>query len=168
MTQGQKIIARRAQPGDADKIAAFVNRGRRGRTKIDKFAVIERFGNVGLMLAEQNGDLVGMLGWRAENLIVRVTDFLISSTTERTAVGRALLSKMEQAAKELQCESVLLFLPSPHPPKLVEFCGLFGYEPQAVADLPRAWRDAVQESHVGNKEMVLVKKLRSGRVLRPM
>lgn len=168
MAQGQEITVRRAKPSDAGEIAAFVNQGRRGQAGVDQQMVIERFGSVGFLLAEQGGSLVGMLGWRAENLVVRVTDLLILSVPDRIAVGRALLSEMEQAATELQCEAALIYLPRPHPPQLVEFCKTLGYEPQVAAGLPKAWRGAAREAGVGDDEVVPVKRLRSRRVFRPL
>lgn len=168
MAPGQQITVQRAKPSDAGRIAAFVNRGRRGQREIDQQMVIERLGNVGFLLAEQGGSLVGMLGWQAENLVVRVTDLLLLPVPERIPIGLALLSAMEQAATELQCEVALLLLPRPHPPQLVEFCKTLGYEPQLTAGLPKAWRDAAREAGVGGDEMVLVKQLRSGRVFRPL
>jgi len=165
----QEITVRRAKPGDAGRITALVNRGRRGRAEVDESAVIERFGSVGIMVAELGGDLVGMLGWRIENLVVRVTDFLIAPVPESIAIGRALLSEMEQAAIELQCEAVLLFLPRPHSPKLVEFCNALGYESQIVGNLPKVWQEAAREARVvDGDEAMLVKRLRTGRVSRPL
>ncbi len=161
-----EITVRRAKPGDAARIAAFVNRGL--REPIDDFAVIERFGNVGLMVAEQAGDLVGVLGWRAENLVVRVTDLLLLAAPDSIAAARALLSGMDRAADELQCEVALLLLPRPYNPRLVEFCRTLGYESQPVAALPSAWQEAAHESGVASDEMILVKQLREGRVSRPL
>jgi len=147
----------------------FPNRGYLGlREPIDDSVVIERFGNVGLMVAEQAGDLVGMLGWRAENLVVRVSDFMLSPIPESVAAGRALLSEMEQAAIELQCEVALLFPPRPYSTKLIEFCRTLGYEPQVVASLPRVWQEAAREARMGDDDTVLVKQLRAGRVSRPL
>ena len=166
MTEG--IIVRRAKPSDAANIAEFVNRSSKGRTAIDEMAVIERFGSVGLMVAELDGTLAGVLGWRAENLVVRVTDFLILPGPESLDIGRALLSDMENAAVELQCEVVLLFLPRPYPPQLVSFCGELGYRPEVVAGLPRVWQEAAREAKLADDEAVLAKQLRSGRVLRPL
>lgn len=168
MMQGQEITVRRAKPGDAGKIVAFVNRAWRGRLAIDETAVTERFGSVGFLLAEQGDTLIGMLGWRAENLVVKLTDFLVGSVSERIAVGQALLAEMERAADELQCEVALLFLPRPAPPALVEFYEALGYEPQLVADLTKAWREAARESRLEENDTVLMKKLREKRVLRPM
>ena len=130
--------------------------------------VIERLGSVGFLLAEEDGGLVGVLGWQAENLVVRVTDLLVRSVADRDAVTKALFAEMERSAAELQCEVALLFLPRPAPLALVEFYEMFGYESQVVADLPRAWRDAALEGHLDIDETVLVKKLRERRVLRPM
>ncbi len=166
MAQG--IVVRRVKASDADDMAAFINRFLTGQAKIDRQRIIERFGSVGFMLAEWNGKLVGTLGWRAENLVVRVSDLLIGSVPDRVAVGRALLAEMEQAAIELQCEVVLLFLPRPTSPRLVEFCRTLGYEPQVVASLPQAWREAAREVQLGDDETLLIKELRSGRVFRPL
>lgn len=168
MAQGQEITVRRVKASDADDMAAFINRFLTGQAKIDRQRIIERFGSVGFMLAEWNGDLVGTLGWRAENLVVRVTDLLVGSAPDRAAVGRTLLAEMEQAAIELQCEVALLFLPRPAPPRLVEFCRTLGYEPLVVASLPQAWREVAREAHVGDDETLLIKELRSGRVSRPL
>ncbi len=164
----QNIIVRRAKPSDAAQIAAFVNRGRRGQRQIDELAVIERFGSVGIMVAEIGGELVGLLGWRAENLIVRVTDLLVAPIPEGVSIASALLSAMEQTAGELQCEAALLFLPRPHHPKLIKFCNTLGYESQIVANLPKVWQEAASEARVGGEEAVLVKQLRTRRVARPL
>ena len=168
MAQQQEITVRRAKVSDAGRIAAFVNRAWRGQQEVNEQVVIARFGSVGSLLAERDGNLVGMLGWQVENLVVRVTDFLIWPAPERIAAGRALLSKMEQAATELQCEVALLFPPRPSPPDLVEFCKMFGYVPQIVADLPKAWQEAAREARIGDDETVLMKQLRSDRVLYPL
>jgi N-acetylglutamate synthase-like GNAT family acetyltransferase len=168
MTPGQEITVRRVRANDAGKIAAFVNRGRRGQAMIGEQAVIQRFGNVGFLVAEQGDNLVGMVGWQAENLVVRVTDLLILPMPERAEIARALLSDMEQSAVELQCEAALLFLPRPNPPQLVQFCSKLGYEAQTVAGLPKAWREAAREVLASDDELVLVKQLREKRVLRPL
>jgi len=168
MARQQKITVRRAMVSDAGKIAAFVNRARQGQPEIDEQAVIARFRNVGFLLAEQDGNLVGILGWQIENLVVRVSDFLVWPAQERVVVGRALLSEMEQAATELQCEVALLFLPRPSPPDLIEFCKAFGYAPRIVASLPQAWQEAAHEARIENNEAILMKQSRPNRVLRPL
>ncbi len=168
MEQQQEILVRRAKPSDASKITAFVNQAAQGRFQIDEMALIDRFGNVGFFLAERDDQVMGMLGWQAENLVVRVTDFLVSSILERTEVGQALLSEMEKSARELECEVILLFLPHPTPPSLIQFYQTLGYESQTVAELPKAWLEAAREAGRQDDERMMLRKLREKRVLRPM
>lgn len=168
MAQEPEIKVRRVRAGDGDRVAAFVNRALVGRVTVDRLAVIERLGSVGLLLAECGGDVLGMVGWQAENLIARVTDLLIGPGCERIDVGRALLGHVERAADELQCEAVLLFMPYPISPEMVEFCRSLGYEPRLVADLPNVWQEAACETHVGDDGTVWMKQLRAKRVLRPL
>lgn len=167
MTQ-QQITVRRAGVGDASKVAAFINRAWHGRAGIDAQAVLGRLGNVGFLLAERDDELVGMLGWQVENLVVRVFDFLVWPAYEGAAVGRTLFASMEQAAKELQCEVALLFLPRSVPSQVIEFFKTLGYAPQVVASLPQAWREAAYEGRLGDNDKVFIKKLRADRVLRPI
>jgi dephospho-CoA kinase len=168
MAREQELAVRRAKAGDAGTITAFVNRALMGHGAVDERAVIERLGSVGFLLAEWDGHLVGMLGWQAENLVARVTDLLVGPAPERLAVGRALFSEMERVAAELQCEAALLFLPRSNPPQVVEFCKALGYEPRAVAGLPRVWQEAAREAGIGDDEAVLMKQLRARRVTRPL
>jgi len=164
----QEIVVRRAKPNDADRIAAFVDRAWRGGSRLDRQTIIERFGGAGFLLAERDGRLIGMLGWRAENLVVRVTDFLVWPASERTAAGRALFSEMEQAAGALQCEVALLFPPQPVPPRLIKFCKTLGYEPKSIASLAKAWREAALEAGLDEGDLVIMKQLRASRTMRPM
>jgi N-acetylglutamate synthase-like GNAT family acetyltransferase len=168
MTLQQEIAVRRLKPSDAGRIVAFINRAWRGQRKVDEAAVIERFGNVGFLIAEWNEEIIGMLGWQAENLVVGLTDLLVGSISDSIVVAEALLAEMEQAADELQCEAALMFLPHPTPAALTEFCGFLGYEPQTVASLPAAWREAAYTSGFQDDDTIMVKKLREQQVFRPM
>ena len=168
MDQAQDITVRRVRASDADRIAEVVNRALAGPAAIGREVVIERLGAAGFLLAERGSDVVGLLGWQAENLVVQVSDFLIWPARQRIAVGRALLSRMEQAAGELQCEVALLFLPQPSSPGLLEFCRTLGYESRILSDLPKAWREAALEAHVGEDDLIMMKQLRADRVFRPL
>jgi N-acetylglutamate synthase-like GNAT family acetyltransferase len=167
MAQAQEIVVRRAKASDAEKIAVFVNRARKG-LGIDRVAVIMRMGSVGFLVAERAGDLIGMLGWQAENLVVRIADLLIQPAHERKAASHALLSEMEQAAKELQCEAALLLLPRPILPEWVDFYETFGYEPQAISSLPNAWQEAAHEARLEDGKTVMIKELSSKRAALPL
>jgi len=62
----------RARPTDAEAIADFVTRSTRGRISVVPESVVERSGTKGLWLvSDTNQQIVGLAGWRAENLIAR-------------------------------------------------------------------------------------------------
>ena len=168
MTQ-QEITIRRAKPSDAGKIAVFVNNAWHRPQQVDEKTVIQRFGTVGFLLAERDDELIGMLGWQVENLVVGLTDFLINPASERIAIGQTLLAEMERFAQELQCEAALMFLPRPTPPHtLIEFCETLKYESQTIASLVPAWQITARERGLEDDDTVMVKKLSDRRVLRPM
>jgi len=167
IAQMPEMRIRRARPSDAKRIAAFVSRARPQEQPVTAEEVTGRFGAVGLLLAEVEKELVGLLGWRAENLVARVTDFLIFPARFRLTAGRALLTAMENAARELQCEAAILFVPPNTSPEVLAFWEAFGYESREVAALPRPWREAAREANPEGERVVL-KQLRIGRVLRPI
>jgi N-acetylglutamate synthase-like GNAT family acetyltransferase len=168
MIDREDIVTRRAQASDGEQVAGFVNDALRGRVAIDAQEVTTRMGDVGFFLAEQDGSLVGLIGWHVEDLVARVTDLLIRSARERAKVARTLFGAMESAATELYAEAALLILPRSSGAELVEFCTALGYEEWVVADLPKSWRQTAHEAGRADDETMLVKQLRSERVVRPL
>ena len=161
------IQVRRANLSDAEAIAAFIKRAR-PNVELGRVDIAERFGQVGFLLAEQNETIIGLLGWQVENLVVRVTDFLvIEKPDNRLVVGEPLVQTMEDQAKDLKAEAILLFMPPDSPPKLTSYWEAMGYERQTISDLHRAWRDAVQE-WAEDAESVMIKRLREDLIQRPM
>jgi N-acetylglutamate synthase-like GNAT family acetyltransferase len=163
-----EIEVRRAKFSDAQAIADFVNAAQSSAPPVTRLNVAERFGQVGFMIAEQDdGEMVGIMGWQVENLVVRVTDFLISPGVDRLAVGQAMSDTLEAEGRELQAEAVLLFLPPKPSRVLVEFWENFDYELQRIQDLHRTWREAALEWGIQNQAL-MVKQLREDLVQRPI
>ncbi len=162
------IAVRRAKAGDAERIAEFLTRAFPGQLDLDRTRILTRLGDVGFFIAEQDSKVVGMLGWQMENLVARVTDFLVYPAHKRSAAGEVLFSAMEATAADLQGEVVLLFLPRGDQDGVVEFCQSLGYDHRTVADLPQVWREAASEADYDDDDMLLVKKLRADRVASPL
>jgi N-acetylglutamate synthase-like GNAT family acetyltransferase len=162
------IRVRRARPSDAERIAAFVNKTRPQSRGVAPENVLEHFGKAGLLLAENGDQMVGLLGWRAENLIARITDFLIYPARFREEAGQALLASMEQAAHELQCEATVLLITTRVTSQLVSFWEKFGFTLREVANLPRPWQEVAREIGLDMEDQMLIKQLRQDRVVRPL
>ena len=158
----------RAKPADAEAIAAFVGEATRGRVSVVPHAVVERFGLKGLWLVRDgSGEIVALAGWRAENLIARVDDFLVHPPNLYTTAGKLLIDKIEKAAYELQCEVCMLFMPVSALPTIVSFCESCGYRRPEPEELPRVWQETVQEA-TDLGRFILLKQLRQDLVLRPI
>lgn len=168
MIDRQDVVVRRVRASDVDQVASFVDRALGGRGAIEVERVTARLGDVGFFLAEQDGRIVGLIGWSVENLVARVTDLLVWPSNRRDAVGSALFREMEDAAVGLEAEAVVLFMPRSSRSELIEFGKSLGYEPQTVADMPRAWRETAYEAGREDEDEILVKQLRSQQVTSPL
>ena len=158
----------RAKPSDAEDVAAFVSQATRGRVVVPAQSVLERFGAKGLWLVrDTNTAVVGLAGWRAENLIARIDDFLIFPLKLYASAGTTLIENIEQAAKELQCEVSMVFLPLQASPTLTGFFERRGYIRPETEGLPRAWRETVQEA-MERSRYIMMRQLREDLVMRPM
>ena len=161
------IEVRRARPSDIGKIVDFINKARPKGKEVTRAEILERFSVVGFLVAERDGEMIGLLGWLAENLVARVTDFLVWPAVERLVAGRMLITEMEEAARDLQCEAAILFVPRNAPQEMLIFWGAFGYTPHSIAALPKAWREAAQEVR-SVEERVVIKQLRTDLTRQPL
>jgi N-acetylglutamate synthase-like GNAT family acetyltransferase len=151
-----------------EPIAEFVIKVTRGRISADRQSVMERFGVKGLWLVhDASGQLVGLAGWRAENLVARIDDFLVFPPTLYPSAGRVLVKGLEEAARELQCEVSMFFVPLRAAAGGVAFYESCGYQRPELEGLPRVWQQTAQEATERGR-YVMLKQLRENLVLRPM
>ena len=163
-----EIRVRRTRPSDIGRVADFLNRALRRGQPVSPESVLTYLGRAGLLLAEADGEVVGLLGWQAENFVARVTDFLVFPATFRLRAGQALLSMVEDTARELQCEAVVLLMPLNVSSEVIAFWRGFGYSQRQITSLPRPWQEAARGARARDEDQVLMKQLRQDRVLRPL
>ena len=160
------VKVRRANLADAQSIADFVNASR-SNSHVTRNGVMQRFGQVGFLIALEGQKIIGLLGWQVENLVVRVTDFLLGSAGTRNDTGHALISAMEAEGTTLLAEAAMLFLPPDPSESLIHYWEAIGYTHQKVQDLHRAWREAAAEWNT-KADSVMVKRLRDSLTNRPI
>ena len=138
-----------------------------GGSQIDRQAVINAFGDKAFLLLQSQDGLKGMLGWKVENLVARVDDVHLTPGISLPDHIPFLLTEVEEASKELQCEIALIFVR----PELAAHRDLWqqlGYEERLPSELTVApWQEAALESKRPGTIM-LFKQLRADRVLRPI
>jgi N-acetylglutamate synthase-like GNAT family acetyltransferase len=161
-----QIEVRKARLSDAERIADFVNSARAER-QVSRMDVAERFSQVGFLLAEQRGKIIGMAGWRVEKLVICLTDFLVAPGADRLMTGRALVAAMEKEGEYLQAEVSFLFLPANPSQELIDYWQQLAYTRKAMSELPKAWREASKEWNPQALE-AMIKQIREDLIRKPM
>ena len=162
-----KFIVQRGRPRDSELIASIITRLSSGKQKMSKLDVMEAFGDRAFLLMQLNAQIVGLAGWQVENLVARTTDLYIEPAHISEKALEALISEVESASQDLQCEASLVFLL----PELARYETVWqslGYQKRTPETLGvQAWQDAANESKPPGT-VLMFKQLRTDRVLRPI
>jgi dephospho-CoA kinase len=134
---------------------------------MSKLDVMEAFGDKAFMLLQMNEKVVGLAGWQVENLVARTTDLYIEPAYMSEKALGTLVSEVERASHDLQCEASLIF-PLPDMASYESSWKALGYEKRTPESLGvQAWQDAAVESKPPGS-VLMFKQLRVDRVLRPI
>jgi dephospho-CoA kinase len=162
-----KFDVQRGIPRDSELIASIITRLSTGRQKMSKLDVMEAFGDRAFLLLRQNGQVIGLAGWQVENLVARTTDLYIEPAHINDKALEMLISEMERASRDLQCEASLVFL-IPEMAQYETAWQSLGYQKRTPETLGvQAWQDAANESKPPGT-VLMFKQLRTDRVLRPI
>ncbi|HZM22890.1 MAG TPA: dephospho-CoA kinase, partial [Anaerolineales bacterium] len=157
----------RGKPRDSQKIAELMTRLSKGKRAMTKDEVMEAFGDKAFLLLQMENELVGVAGWQVENLVARTTDLYLDPKATADKALPLIMSEVERASNDLQCEASLVFPPM----ELVGFDSVWkqvGYERRSPETLGvQAWTDAAIES-MPKGSALFFKQLRTDRVLRPI
>ncbi|MBT3390711.1 MAG: hypothetical protein HN413_09890 [Chloroflexi bacterium] len=157
----------RAGPKEAQKIADFITRTSQGARRLTRTDIMADFGEKAFLLLESGDTIAGLVGWKVENLVARVDDFMLAKNISINEAIRTMMNEIESASSELLCEALLLFLP-PNLAQHTQIWTTLGYTPRTVKDLSvRAWQEAAMESMTPGS-VLYFKQLRKDRVLRPI
>ncbi|HUN22649.1 MAG TPA: dephospho-CoA kinase [Anaerolineales bacterium] len=163
------IMVRRGSAADSQAIAEFLSTPGKPLTAKQ---VLASFGSQAYLLASLGDTLLGVLGWRVENLIARVGSVSLAETADAWRVLPLLWAHLEGRAHELQAEVVLMALNEKAAHQWQEIANKAGYLAQPIAEMDvLLWREVAKElvsesgEHTPN---IFCKKLREKRVLRPI
>ena len=160
------VTVRRAKRRDVKTLAAIMRGTMRWRPPPTEEEVLEMLFDKGYWLAiSRKGG--GLSGWRAENLVMCIDDFYVYPPQYYPQVGEPLLETIEGEAKALSCEVALVFLDKRVAPEAFSFFESHGYERQELDQLFPIWRE-VAEEFMNENRVMMVKKLREKRIMRPL
>jgi dephospho-CoA kinase len=165
-TDGE-LSVQRGRPRDSANIAALITRLAKGIRPQTQNDIMAAFGEKAFLLLMSDKQLVGLVGWQVENLVARTTDLYIEAGIPIERALKILVSEVERASQDLQCEASVFFLP-PHVVGQESIWQGLGYARRTPQTLGvQAWRDAAIESQPPDT-ILLFKQLRQDRVLRPI
>jgi dephospho-CoA kinase len=165
-TDGE-LSVQRGRPRDSVNIAALITRLSPGAQPQSQDDIMAAFGEKAFLLLMVENHMVGLIGWQVENLVARVTDLIIDPTIPLDRAQKILITEVEHASQDLQCEACLFFLSSRSIGQ-ESFWQNLGYSRRTLSTLGvQAWRDAAIESQPPDT-ILLFKQLRQDRILRPI
>lgn len=162
-----EISVIRGKPRHSNEIAEIINRIQKPSPPLRKDDIMAAFGDKAFLVLQVGSALMGVIAWQVENLVARTTEIVIDPTVPLNQALPALVTEMERASRELQCEASLIFS-SPSLAKNEPLWKSLGYEqrtPQSLGIL--AWQEAAQDSMPAGT-ILFFKQLRTDRILRPI
>lgn len=160
----QALNVTRGRPRDAENIAGLLNRLQ--NTNLTSDDIMAEFGEKAFLLLHADDRLVGAAGWQVENLVARIGEIVLESNILPDQALPLLISEMERASRDLQCEAALIFTTSDLTDDKV-WKGL-GYERRTPQSLGvSVWQEAAKETLKPGLTLYF-KQLRQDRVLRPI
>ena len=162
------VSVRRGMPSDATAIASFIQQASQGKINLSRGEVMAAFGDKAYFLADYNGSLSALAGWKVENLVTRVDEVYVNTQAPVDRLVPPLIDAVETAARELQSEAALVFVPSLMAGAAGQALASRGFAAQPPEKLGvAAWVEAAKESMPAGTAL-LFKKLREDRVMRPI
>lgn len=162
-----EFAVQRGRPRDSEEIAKIISRLSQGTVKMSKQDVMEAFGDKAFLLLLKGDQIIGLAGWQVENLVARTIDLYIEPDFFSDKALETLITEVERASQDLQCEASLIF-PLPNLAGYEDSWKSLGYQKRSSENLGvQAWKDAANESKPPNA-VLMFKQLRVDRVLRPI
>lgn len=157
----------RGKPKNSQAIADLITRLSNSKQKLGADDVMAQFGDKAYMLLQSGENVVGIAGWQVENLVARTTELYLESGIDTARALETLISEVESASNDLQCEASLIFAPADLGTHQDTWKKL-GYQRRAPDTLGvQAWTDAALES-MTKDSLLFFKQMRQDRVLRPI
>jgi dephospho-CoA kinase len=162
-----EFSVQRGRPRDSANIASLVTRLSGGAQSPSQDDIMASFGEEAFLLLMADSQLVGLAGWQVENLVARTTELYLDPEIPQEEALKTLITELEHASRDLQCEASLVFLPSQQVSQeaIWKKMGYVQRTPQSLGI--QAWQEAAKESQPPNT-LLLFKQLRQDRVLRPI
>ena len=164
---GEEITVRRARPSDVPTILLHLNKATGGQVKMSRAELLMALGERSYFIAQSGTTTHIVIGWHIENLIARIDQLYIYPPESVTFAFDPILKDIEKSAIQHFCEIMVAFLPNDQVDRLGGYLAHNEYQILNVENLPRVWKQAVQESQPADT-LAMIKILREDRITSPI
>ena len=153
------LAMRRATREDVPALARFLaSMDWRGKPPNEEAARARVMGRAHWLLF-RNNRVIGMASWEVINLVACMEEIAVGPEPDADDLLCRLAAAVEDEAKILQCEAVIVTFPPGVSAQWDQVCERCGYRLMSQPELPKPWRDVVEEIAPTSRQ-VTVKKLR--------
>ncbi|MEW5718587.1 MAG: dephospho-CoA kinase [Chloroflexota bacterium] len=158
---------RRTRRNDLNALAVAIAKRENRPQPLSHEEALKRFGSGGYRIAIGDGHIVAFAAWEAENLVATVREMWAESSYITLMVLPRLLALIEDEARALLCEVVVVFLEINAPLHISEQTRASGYQIVELNGLHPVWQTIVRE-RIKPGERIWAKRLRAEMVTKPM
>lgn len=163
----EDLNIRRARPSDVPSILLHLNKATNGQLKMSRAELLMALGDRSYFIAQSGTTIHIVAGWHIENLIARIDQLYIYPPETVSFAFDPVLKDIEKSAIQHFCEIIVAFLPNEQVDRLGGYLAFNEYQILDVEQLPRVWKQAVQESQPANT-LAMIKILREDRITSPI
>lgn len=138
------VEVRRARRSDLVALSVAIAKLENRTNPLARAEALQRLGERGYRIAIKDHRIVGLAAWEAENLVAIVREIWAESADAAPVVFPKLIALIEEEAKELLCEVVLLLI-GESAMTLAAEAHAFGYEQSELSALHSVWQGVVKE-----------------------
>ncbi len=158
---------RRTRRGDLNALAVAIAKRENRPHPLSHEEALKRFGSGGYRIAIGDGRIVAFAAWEAENLVATVREVWAESSYITLLVLPRLLALIEDEARALLCEVVVVFLEINAPLHIIEQTRASGYQIVELNGLHTVWQSIVRE-RIKPGERIWAKRLRTEMITQPV
>ena len=158
---------RRTRRSDLDALALALAKREGKPQPLAREEALQRFGERGYRIAISEGHIVAFAAWEAENLVATVREVWAESSYIALLVLPKLFALIEEEARGLLCEIVLVFVENSAPLFINEQVRGVGYSIADLNSLHPMWRQIAQD-RLKPGERIWAKRLREELITKPV
>jgi hypothetical protein len=161
-----ELELRRARKSDLDALAIAFAKSAHLTNPPSRTETLQQFGARGYRVAVADNQVMAFAAWEAENLVAMVRELWADSEPVASEALPALLGMVEDEARQLQCEVLLVLVNSHSPPFVTEQTRVSNFQPRNLQELHPVWRQVLLE-RIQSDDEIWVKRLREELVTQP-